>query len=303
MDIAGVLRELKDTPLPTIFVVAGIAFLLLAVGVQLRGPITARQQKVAGAIGGALLLVGLGLFFVPGPRPAQPVSQPTTVTQPGIPPFAPSTAAAISAPSASASAVSSPTAPQVVVTPVTAVTTLSGAPTAPPNVTREDLNALFGDGNWFCFPDRQDGIGVQNLPPNFTVQSPLSYVDTRIDRFITGQVAQGIGGASAQLQRRLPRDQCPSEQQPVLDRWGANRHPIARELLDAALGVGNWHCTSDTPYAVKITALSANLLVQYPFTAIDDNSDGKKYGVGHVVPGGGEATAWIPQAVPKDQCP
>lgn len=81
MDIVGILRELKDTPLPTIFVIAGVIFLLLAVGVQIRGQSTATQQKVAGAIGAVMLLVGLGLFFIPPIRTPQPATQPTATTQ------------------------------------------------------------------------------------------------------------------------------------------------------------------------------------------------------------------------------
>lgn len=65
IDIAGILRELRDTPLPTIFVIAGIAFLFLAVGVQIRGPIPEKQQRTAAIIGIFLMVVGLAIFFVP----------------------------------------------------------------------------------------------------------------------------------------------------------------------------------------------------------------------------------------------
>ncbi len=65
-----ILTALRDTPLPTILVVVGSIFLLLAVISKIGTYIalTSKQQKWAASIGGLLLVLGIGLHLVP---PAQ----------------------------------------------------------------------------------------------------------------------------------------------------------------------------------------------------------------------------------------
>lgn len=75
------LNTLSHTPLPTILVVAGIVFWVLAIAGSLAGKITVEpgKQKTAGFVGTALILLGLILFFAPGP-----INRPTleTTTKP-----------------------------------------------------------------------------------------------------------------------------------------------------------------------------------------------------------------------------
>jgi hypothetical protein len=63
----SIIGALKDTPIPTILVIAGIAFLLLAIAGQLAGRIVVapERQRWAALIGGGLLAVGLALHIVP----------------------------------------------------------------------------------------------------------------------------------------------------------------------------------------------------------------------------------------------
>lgn len=63
------LSTLSHTPLPTIFVVAGIMFWILAIAGSVAGKITVEpgKQKAAGLVGTALIILGLILFFAPGP--------------------------------------------------------------------------------------------------------------------------------------------------------------------------------------------------------------------------------------------
>ena len=65
------LSALSNTPLPTILVVAGIMFWILAIAGSLAGKITVEpaKQKTAGLVGSAFIVVGLVLFFAPGPYP------------------------------------------------------------------------------------------------------------------------------------------------------------------------------------------------------------------------------------------
>jgi hypothetical protein len=77
----SVLAALKETPIPTIMVVAGIVFLLLAVAGQLAGRIAVPpgRQRGAAVIGGVLLIAGMVLHVIPIPEPE-------SVGQPPLPP-------------------------------------------------------------------------------------------------------------------------------------------------------------------------------------------------------------------------
>ncbi len=72
---------LKDTPIPTILVVAGIVFLLLSIAGQLAGRINVppERQRQAAIIGGLLLVVGVVLHVAPP-------STPRSDTKPGLSP-------------------------------------------------------------------------------------------------------------------------------------------------------------------------------------------------------------------------
>jgi len=60
------LNAIKDTSIPTILVVSGILFLLLSVADQLAGKISINpaRQRVAAAIGGALIILGIGVHIL-----------------------------------------------------------------------------------------------------------------------------------------------------------------------------------------------------------------------------------------------
>ncbi len=63
------LNALSQTPLPTILVLAGIGFWILAIAGSVAGKITVEpaKQKTAGLVGTAFIVLGLILFFAPGP--------------------------------------------------------------------------------------------------------------------------------------------------------------------------------------------------------------------------------------------
>jgi hypothetical protein len=75
-----VLAALKDTPIPTILVIAGIVFLLLAIAGQLAGRIVVapERQRWAAVIGGGLLAIGVALHIgpkVPTFHPSPPLAK------------------------------------------------------------------------------------------------------------------------------------------------------------------------------------------------------------------------------------
>jgi hypothetical protein len=83
MDLLG---AIKDTPLPTVFVVAGIVFWLLAIAGSVAGKITVRpeHQTTAGILGTILLISGLVLSYLPAPQ-----SRPHAATVPALAPTVP----------------------------------------------------------------------------------------------------------------------------------------------------------------------------------------------------------------------
>ena len=78
MDLLG---AIKDTPLPTVFVVAGVVFWLLAIAGSVAGKITVQpeHQTTAGILGTILLVSGIVLSYLPAPqsRPTVPAPAPT----------------------------------------------------------------------------------------------------------------------------------------------------------------------------------------------------------------------------------
>jgi hypothetical protein len=92
MDLLG---AIKDTPLPTVFVVAGIVFWLLAIAGSVAGKITVRpeHQMTAGILGTILLISGLVLAYLPAPQ-----SRPHAATVPAPAPTVPAPAPTVPAP-------------------------------------------------------------------------------------------------------------------------------------------------------------------------------------------------------------
>ncbi len=171
-------------------------------------------------------------------------------------------------------------------------------------LTATDMNSLFGEGNWFCFPDRENGVGVKKLQPGLVVNAPLIKVDTEMGTYEVGESPLGLG-ATAWLNQRLPREQCPQYQQEALSIWASERasdiRPFNRDRMNELFGSGNWECISEFTYAVKITNFSNVIEVKYPITTLDDPFG--RHSVGETVQPSGEATAWIAGAIPRDQCP
>lgn len=172
-------------------------------------------------------------------------------------------------------------------------------------ITATTLDGLFGSGNWFCFPDRTNGIGVKSLPVNFTVPSPFRYIDTYRGRFENGETELGATGATVELTSSLAPNECPSWQQDALSSWASSptSHQItSSQDLDGYFGGGNWGCLSDYPFGARVYNLSSNLSIEYPFTTVDI-SDGSKHGVGEQIPAGGGATVWFAGSIPSNECP
>jgi hypothetical protein len=88
MDMTSVWTALKETPIPTILVVAGIVFLLLSVAGQLAGRIAVapERQRWAAAIGGGLFVIGVALHVVPQTKQRPSETEETSTSRPSTPP-------------------------------------------------------------------------------------------------------------------------------------------------------------------------------------------------------------------------
>ena len=100
-----IMTALKDTPIPTILVVAGIVFLLLSIAGQLAGRIAVppERQRQAAIVGCLLVVVGIALHVTPllrspskspeippAPRPEPPPGKTPSSSTPETPPSTPS---------------------------------------------------------------------------------------------------------------------------------------------------------------------------------------------------------------------
>jgi uncharacterized protein YecT (DUF1311 family) len=82
--VNDLINTLSHTPLPTILVVAGIVFWILAVAGSVAGKITVEpgKQKAAGLVGTAFIVLGVILLFAPGSGPTnQDGSEKTKTTE------------------------------------------------------------------------------------------------------------------------------------------------------------------------------------------------------------------------------
>ena len=168
-----------------------------------------------------------------------------------------------------------------------------------------EIDALLGAGNWFCFPDREDGLGVKRIPPSFIVKSPLRLIVTYRGNYNVGQVVPQIG-ATVELEKPLLQSECPLAQlQPLAD-WTSARdsdlRPFDQSRMNELLGASNWRCVSEFSFAVSVNKLLSDLYVQYPVTFVT-YYDSTGYGVGETVPKGQQATVWLGGSIPKNQCP
>lgn len=187
----------------------------------------------------------------------------------------------------------------------------TSTPTSVPQQDDSGINAtlldnLFGSGNWFCFPDRTNGIGVKLLPVNFLVAAPLRYIDTYRGRFSEGDTEAGATGATVELISSLGANNCPNWQQDALSSWVSSRN-LSKQIqsgqdLDGYFGAGNWGCLSDYAFGARIYNLRSDLSIQFPFTTVDV-FDGSKHGVGENIPAGGAATVWFAGSIPSNDCP
>lgn len=73
---------IKDTPVPTLLIVAGIVFLFLSIVPKIgdRINVSSKNQKSSMIIGVVLLLLGIGLYLLPADDPPTPITASSTET-------------------------------------------------------------------------------------------------------------------------------------------------------------------------------------------------------------------------------
>ena len=175
-------------------------------------------------------------------------------------------------------------------------------------ITRVELDSLLGIDNWTCFPDKEDGIAIKKLPASLVVSSPLAKIETYEEIVTSGDAITkpNIGGtADLEINHRLPRSECPANQQAALANWDIERNSdleiMTAARLNLVFGEGAWSCL---PWetSVRINVGQSSFVLGYPFTVVDDDK-GLRYGVGDTIPSGLQFTVWLAKALPKSQCP
>jgi uncharacterized protein YecT (DUF1311 family) len=106
--VADLLKTLSQTPLPTIFVLAGVLFWILAIAGSVAGKITVEsgKQLTAALVGTVFIALGLVLFLAPDITSYFAIANvtPTADTPKGPSSSAPTTASSTSSPTATATA-------------------------------------------------------------------------------------------------------------------------------------------------------------------------------------------------------
>lgn len=176
------------------------------------------------------------------------------------------------------------------------------APTTSPVVSSisSALDALFGANNWFCFPDKQNAVGVRFLPPGLVVRSPIDQIDTYVGSFYQGETVSIRTGATAWLEGFIPLDSCPASQRQALLNWTPDGRSVTREYLDNVFGSQNWECSDQFSFLILVDELPQDFYVEYPFTSVDTSTH-LNYGVGDIVPGGSGASVWTLE-ISRSQC-
>jgi hypothetical protein len=166
-----------------------------------------------------------------------------------------------------------------------------------------ELDAILGADNWFCYPDRRNGVGARTLPSGFTVQEPLSHINTPDGTYNIGETTFRATSANVELDGNIASsDECPDYQSQALTEWSNTPPDNISGYFDELFGVGHWRCDSEFTYYIIVRELSSDLYIEYPFTAVDTNDYIVKYGVGDIVPGGQWAAFWTFH-IPRNQCP
>ncbi len=78
-----------------------------------------------------------------------------------------------------------------------------------PDISQNDINTIFGNGNWSCLTQYPTGIKVVNFPKNYTVESPVVYIDKLDVRYYKGQIVPSGGSATAWFPNEIPTNECP----------------------------------------------------------------------------------------------
>lgn len=167
--------------------------------------------------------------------------------------------------------------------------------TATQSLIKSQLDTLFGDKNWFCFPRSQNDIGINTQSP-LAVQAPLSKVEYWSKTYFIGETLPGSGGATATLNSPVNVLDCPTWQQSALEEWqnaAITSASLDINYFDNLLGSEKWDCVASQGRvtSIFITSSISNFTVEYPFNSLD--SQDVKYGVGQTLTNLNAGTLWL----------
>jgi ribosomal protein L32 len=168
----------------------------------------------------------------------------------------------------------------------------------PVEPVKDILDKLFGNRNWFFYPDANlAAVGVKHMPIDFIINPPIRQVHTHQGIYGPGDNVPGDCEAHVVLDVALQGAHIPVWQSSALLRWkeAERNNPdrrITRTEVNAILGTGRWDINPEYPFSVIVSRLENDLPIEYPITCVDANN--RKYGVGmSPVKAGLRATIWF----------
>ncbi len=179
-------------------------------------------------------------------------------------------------------------------------------------ITREQLNELFGENNWFCLGDRyadgveivsarNNGIGIKQQRLNVPLAYPIERLsNSNYPNGLDNGIASGgnfgsIADFTSQLY--LSPDQCPEWQLEALEQWRLDRQslgylrPFDNTEITQFFGELAWNCHS---YFSISGHLNDDYIVHYPVTFLSGNAHQRDFGIGETVPASSfQVTFWL----------
>ncbi len=156
-----------------------------------------------------------------------------------------------------------------------------------------ELNAVLGEGNWFCFPSMRNAVGIREVDD--ALQQPILANDLFFDLH-----EDGMGAGTGWINPSIPSfEDCPAGQIEHINLWREQNRStnISVSFVNSMLGSGNWQCGSDYGEITVFSTPSNMTTVQFPFIAVDEN--GTKHAIGETIPTNIRATFWLGEACPS----
>jgi hypothetical protein len=227
-----VLSVLSDTPLPTILVVGGMFFLVLAFASQIGGKIQPKpeRQRLSGICGAVLLVAGIALYFIP-----RDSATGTEATPAGESPAAEAQVAVVETAAPEATVEQAPTAEPAATEPPAVQTPLASATSPPPEPPAGPAYAVSGAfaDVWARHGDIEGPLGAAVGP-----ETRGSFAEQRFERGLMHWGHPGTSGTTEILviEHAAPGNRSAGAWDRFPDTWREGEHEFSCDEAEPSLG-------------------------------------------------------------------